>query len=634
MLPRLRLKTKLVLAISGMVVAVVATLSFLYVQRLVQNRIDEAYASGDFVAHEVFHATRDALEIDLSDVRLKTNDPAEVEGLVQESLETDPGVNSLIESIVGYSPTIYDVAITDNNGRALLHSDAHAIGQIVPQREEFSKLRDGGFRKQMEVLFGAPRVYEVPIALERDGKPFGTIRVGLSTVFLKNELQPQMKRAFEVSGIAIFLSLILAGVLSNLALNPLASIAQRLDQLTAGQMAAPAAAAAPERTDEVGVVTSKINRLGEQMRNVQEVFSALKENLDQIMANLQDGLILFTRDARAVLVSASVETFVGKPRGAMLTHTVDEIFDSSTELGALVLEAFRTHTPVESREIGHAGHRVTVGLDFIEERGLPIGALLTMRDAESVHRIEDEIELSRRLAAIGRLTSGVAHEVKNPINAIVVHLEVLRSKLKEVDPDTKRHVEIINNEIRRLDRVVQTLVDFTRPVELRLAEIDLRRLVEEVVLLAAPEAERHGVRIEHHIAPAPLRVNIDADLIKQAALNIALNGVQAMEQGGLLTVTTMADGDTAVVAVTDRGPGIPPELHDKIYNLYFTTKKTGTGIGLAMTYRVMQLHNGVVEFDSAVGTGTTFRLRLPLAERAEAALDVRNHDKEVARQGS
>jgi signal transduction histidine kinase len=382
------------------------------------------------------------------------------------------------------------------------------------------------------------------------------------------------------------------------------------------------------------VVTSKINRLGEQMRNVQEVFSALKENLDQIMANLQDGLILFTRDARAVLVSASVETFVGKPRGAMLTHTVDEIFDSSTELGSLVLEAFRTHTPVESREIEHAGHRVSVALDFIEERGLPIGALLTMRDAESVHRIEDEIELSRRLAAIGRLTSGVAHEVKNPINAIVVHLEVLRSKLKEVDPDTKRHVEIINNEIRRLDRVVQTLVDFTRPVELRLGEIDLRRLVEEVVLLASPEAERHGVRIEHRIAPAPLRVNVDADLIKQAALNIALNGVQAMEHGGSLTVATAADGDSALVTITDTGAGIPAELRDKIYNLFFTTKKTGTGIGLAMTYRVMQLHNGTVDFESQVGQGTTFRLRLPLVERTDAAMDVRNHEKDVARQGS
>lgn len=641
MFPRLRLKTKLVLSISGMVVAVVAALSFVYVSRLVQNRIAEVYAGGDFVAHQVFHATREALEKDLNDPRLQTGKPEDADALdtlVQESLETDPGVNSLIESIVGYSPTIYDVAIADNNGRALLHSDSQAIGQTLATREDFIKIRDGGFRRQLQVIYGAPKVYEVQIALERNGKPFGSIRVGVSTVFLKSELQPQMDRALLFSGIAIFASLILAAIVSNIALHPLEAIARRLDQLSTGQVQVETADAAP-RNDEVGVVTTKLNRLGQQMRDVQEVFSALKENLDQIMANLQDGLMLFTRDGHAVLVSASVESFVGKPRGAMLGQTVDTIFDDSTDLGRLILTSYELHHSLDLSEVQLGGRRVQVTLDFIAERGQPIGALLTMRDAESVRQIENELELSRRLAAIGRLTSGVAHEVKNPINAIVVHLEVLRQKLKEVDPDTRRHMEIIGNEIRRLDRVVQTLVDFTRPVELRLAETDLRRLVEEVVSLAAPEAERHGVRIVHHAAPAPLPVNIDADLIKQAALNIALNGLQAMEGtgGGALTVSTAAQGDKALISIADQGAGISPEVRDKVFNLYFTTKKTGSGIGLAMTYRVMQLHNGRVDFESETGRGTTFRLQLPLVERAEAPVDVRNavrNEKEVAAQGS
>ncbi|MBI2678520.1 MAG: PAS domain-containing sensor histidine kinase [Candidatus Koribacter versatilis] len=643
MLPRLRLKTKLVLAISGMVVAVVATLSFVYVSRLVQNRMEEAFETGDFVAHQVFHATRQALEIDLSNVRLKTNDPAEVDAVVENALQTDAGIKSLIESIVGYSPNIYDVAITDTNGRALLHSDARAIGATVPRREQFQKIREGGLLRQLRLVYGRPGVYEVPIALERDGKPFGTIRVGLSTVFLKSELQPQMNRALLFSGTSIFLSLILAAIVSNIALHPLESIARRLDLLSAGQIAVPDTKAG---NDEVGVVTTKIDRLGQQMRDVQEVFSALKENLDQIMANLQDGLMLFTRDHRAVLVSASVESFVGRPRSEMLAHTVREIFDDSTDLGRLILTSFELHHPLDLREVQLGGRRVQVSLDFIEERGQPIGAMLTMRDAESVHRIEDEIELSRRLAAIGRLTSGVAHEVKNPINAIVVHLEVLRQKLKDVDPDTRRHMEIINSEIRRLDRVVQTLVDFTRPVELRLAEIDLRRVVEEVVLLASPEAERHGIRIVHHTAPSPLPVNVDADLIKQAALNIALNGVQAMSagetpRGGTLTITTAAEGDEAVVTIADEGPGIAPEVRDKIFNLYFTTKKTGTGIGLSMAYRVLQLHNGAIDLDAHSSThGATFHLRLPLQERTtgqDATVDVRNQgndQKEVAAQGS
>src|SRR5437762_2902724 len=176
-----------------------------------------------------------------------------------------------------------------------------------------------------------------------------------------------------------------------------------------------------------------------------------------------------------------------------------------------------------------------------------------MRDAESVRRIEDEIELSRRLAAIGRLTGGVAHEVKNPINAIVVHLEVLRQKLHETDPDTRRHMDVIGSEIKRLDRVVQTLVDFTRPVELRLNDMDLRKLVDDVTTLASPEAERHNVHIDRD-APELLPVRVDSDLVKQALLNIVINGVQAMAEGGNLHVAARREGESALITVRDQGP--------------------------------------------------------------------------------
>src|SRR5262249_35119332 len=313
-----------------------------------------------------------------------------------------------------------------------------------------------------------------------------------------------------------------------------------------------------------------------------EVFSALKENLDQMMANLQDGVMLFTSDFNVVLVSASAERFIGKPRGEMLGRHPAEIFSRDSRLGSAILEAFDSRTPLASEEIeNEQGRNIQIALDFIEERGERIGALLTLRDAESVHRIEDEIELSRRLSAIGRLTSGVAHEVKNPINAIVVHLEVLRQKMKEIDPDTRRHVDVIGTEIQRLDRVVQTLVDFTRPVELRLSDTDLRKVVEDVVMLASPAAERHNVAIERQASQEPLPVRVDVDLVKQAILNIVLNGLQAMPQGGKLKIHSRRDSDGVLLTIRDQGSGIPENIRDKIFNLYFTTKSGGSGIGLA-----------------------------------------------------
>jgi len=209
--------------------------------------------------------------------------------------------------------------------------------------------------------------------------------------------------------------------------------------------------------------------------------------------------------------------------------------------------------------------------------------------------------------------------VKNPINAIVLHLQLLRNKLQQTDPDTRRHMDIIDSEIHRLDRVVQILVDFTRPRDLHVEEMDLRPLLDEVIQLASPEAEQHGVTISRELGSAPLNVRVDNDAMKLAIFNVVLNGIQAMPQGGALSISARRVEDIVLTEIQDQGGGIPPELQEKIFELYFSTKKGGSGIGLAQTYQVMQWHYGSVDFESVNGRGTTFRLRLPFAESREEA---------------
>jgi signal transduction histidine kinase len=315
-----------------------------------------------------------------------------------------------------------------------------------------------------------------------------------------------------------------------------------------------------------------------------------------------------------VLVSAPVERFLGRPRAELLGKTAQEIFFRDSPLGILVLDAFERKRTLPQREfVAAAGRHVRVSLDFVQEKNNPIGALLILRDAESVRRIGDEIEMSRRLSASGRVTGGVAHEVKNPINAIVLHLQLLQNKLSQLDPDTRRHMDIIGSEIHRLDRVVQTLVDFMRARELHLVEVDFRRLLEEVAQLAAPEAGQHGVTIERSLPGQPLLINADLDFMKQALLNVVINGVQAMPAGGVLNISARRDDDSALAEVRDHGAGIPRDVQDKIFELYFTTKKEGNGIGLAQTYQILQWHYGSVDFESTDNEGTTFRFRVPLA---------------------
>jgi len=244
--------------------------------------------------------------------------------------------------------------------------------------------------------------------------------------------------------------------------------------------------------------------------------------------------------------------------------------------------------------------------------GRGAGLLVRLRDPEAARQFGRQLQTADRLSAISRITSGVAHEVKNPLNAILMHVEVARMKLARQDTDVAPQMEIISREILRLDRVVKTFLDFTRPVELHLAEVPLDSFVREIVDLAAPQAEAGGIRVSVSVDTEAANIRVDRDLMKQAMLNVVVNAIQAMPQGGELRIECAVREEEAEIRIRDTGVGIPPELRDKIFRLYYTTKPEGSGIGLAMTFRIVQLHDGSIDFTSEPGKGTTFVLRLPV----------------------
>src|ERR1700688_999888 len=607
----MRRKAIIVLAITFMVTMMVTAFSYLYISQILRQRITTAYQSASRLTQQLAYLAENDLP-DLSSTRIDTNDPAAVRRALADYLPMDTNLLSNLESEVALWPFIYDASVMDANGKALLHTNPKLIGKQVVPRPDFHEVTTARFREQLRLVYSPAAVYDVSFPLQLNGAPFGKIHIGVSTVFLQSEITPRLLHAVYFSIASIFISVLLAAAISNIALGPLREISRNLDSVTLGQTEE--FSGSESEHDEFGLVSLKIANLGRQIRDSREIFSALKDNVDQLMSTLQDGLMLFTRDSRVVLVSAPVERFLGVPRRDLLGKTARDVFSGSSALAATILDAFERRRPLSQREfVAAAGRRVQVSLDFVSEKSTQIGALLIMRDAESVRRIGDEIEMSRRLSASGRVTGGVAHEVKNPINAIVLHLQLLQNKLSELDPDTRRHMDIIGSEIHRLDRVVQTLVDFMRARELHLVEVDFRRLLDDVSLLAYPVAEQHGVNIKRDMPAEALPVKADLDLIKQALLNVVLNGIQAMPQGGQLTISARSEEKAAVAEIGDCGTSIPQDVQEKIFELYSTTKKDGSGIGLAQTYQILQWHYGSVEFESREGKGTTFRFRLPLA---------------------
>ena len=607
------LKTKLVLAITGLVFLVTAVLSLVYVSRLLQSVVQQSYDTNLLGAEQIRYALRLALENGLKDQQIDRNDQARLRQLAAEAVRSSTALKEVVNSVITYSPTVYDVSIGDNGNRALLTTGTGGEDQPLPIRPSYQRLRDSNAIELLRAVYAPAQVYDVSLPLERNNRPFATVRVGIRTSLLLALYQPMVAPALTLMGLALLTSLVVAFLLGNLALSPMEELSMQLDYWS------PIVEEHPTEeveTDTVVRVSNKIERIGQRMRNVEEVFSALKENLDQVLGNLQDGILLFTGEGKAVLVSDSVNRFLHMDRNVLLGLHAREIFDRSTILGRTVRDAWDAGvTLVQEEIVTETGNRIEVSLDFIHEdtsrQGL--GALLTLHDQESVEVIESELELSRRMAAIGRLTSGVGHEVKNPINAIVVHLELLKTKLGDAAPPANRHLDVIDSEIHRLDRVVQTLVDFSRPVEVKLVEYDLRHVVADVVTLAGAELSTKQINLTSRMPDFPLVVKVDVDLLKQAVLNVVQNGAQAMPEGGKLDVVLLEEGKFAVIQVEDEGGGIPDDLREKIFDLYFTTKKGGSGIGLAMTYRILQLHHGSIDVQSELGHGSVFQLRIPLS---------------------
>jgi PAS domain S-box-containing protein len=644
----MRLKTKLVLAISALVFVIAGLVSLLYVHQLAKAAVQQTYDTNWMVAQQVRLALKNALESGLRDRTVDPNNPGELEELVAETVRNDEQLQAALESVNRYAATVYDVNIGDSQGITLLSTNPDNEGKPLPSRPNYEQLLKTGPMRMMTEAFGKPAVFDVVAPLENNGKLFATVNVGVRTSFMRAVYEPLLKNTLRLMALALIVALTAAFLLSNLALRPLTEISRQLDRLTAAEETPPEGKAASKK-DVAALVSTKIEKIGQRMRNVEEVYSALRENLDQILGNLQDGILLFTEDKRAVLVSEAARRFLGIDRDSVLGRPAREIFPHGTVLGLALREAIDAGANMVKEEIRtENGRRIEASVDFIydDETHRGLGALVTLHDLESAEKIESELELSRRMAAIGRLTSGVGHEVKNPINAIVVHLELLKSKLGEAEGPATRHLEVIDAEIRRLDRVVQTLVDFSRPVELQLHEQDLRLVIGDVLALAADELTTRRVKLTSRMPEEPLIANVDADLLKQAALNVIQNGAQAMPEGGRLEVALEEDRSAdaaslpqaqrngvdgartghmppqyAVLRIADEGEGIPAEIREKIFDLYFTTKSGGSGIGLAMTYRILQLHHGSVDVQSRAGRGTEFLLRIPLtaADRVRRA---------------
>jgi signal transduction histidine kinase len=610
---RLGIKAKQVIGVTAIVGVVVVALIVWHVADLARVSVRESQARTDLLSKAIYQRASEVIG----------ETPGG--GDVVEALRADRGLQSILTSSL-YANNVAYAAIVDVDGRAVAHADPALEGTIIPSAGTLDSWLARSPVSLLLALYGDDTPYlETRQPLRIGFTDIGSIRIGVSTVLIWQDvyesiLVPALTSALVALGTAVVGAMLLSQVI----LRPIHVIKSGLTRLGRGEFGVRLDL---DQQDEFGELGTFFNSVSAQLSADRQEMAGQVAQLESAVDRLEDavaivnpsGDLLFANPAmRGLLPDAAPGARLGSllPEGHAVARLVSETQASQQPRGP-VSAAFEVG--------GERGERLVVTHPVHDAGGAQVGVLLTARNLEYLGQVESTLRYSRKLAALGRLSAGVAHEVKNPLNAMMIHLELLRQQIEpagvaagaaardDLGSASREHVDVIAHEIRRLDEVVQGFLKFVRPEELTLQPVSLDALWQDVVPIIRPEAERHGVTMVVACAGAP-DINGDAAMLRQALVNLALNACQAMPRGGTLTIRgEPARGRRVLVTVSDTGTGIDPQHLSRIFDLYFTTKERGSGIGLSMVYRTVQMHDGEIQVASTVGKGTTFSMLLPQA---------------------
>ncbi|MPY87711.1 MAG: HAMP domain-containing protein [Luteitalea sp.] len=619
---RLSLKTKQALGVTITVGVVVCILSLINLATLTRVSLAESKMRNEMLAAFIFR-------------RAETVVSSREQGV--EQLRTDPHIRDLLDSTTAYERNVSYAAIVDAKNVVVAYSPEpdpdvrdpqlrarNPEGQMLEPQSQIDELLEGGIFSQLQgVLSDRPFEVQLPMFIRRE--PFGTIRIGVSTLLIWQDLKSQLQPTLWIALAALVVAVVVSMVFSNWMLRPIHVLKAGLARLGKGeegvQLDLPPG-------DEFADLGSSFNILSAELSAVRAKLAGHAPGVESVVDQLEDAVAVVNTKRELVFANAAFRSNVPGLADIAEGETLADDFPYR-RLVARVLETGEPQGPlaidVPAAE-GTVQQSVTAH-PLSEATGRPMGVMVVARNLSYLSWVENTLSYSRKLAALNRLLASVAHEVKNPLNAMTIHLELLKQKLRAsggelgaepaaVDvPPVMPHVSIISMEIRRLDEVVQGFLKFSRPEELLLQPVELHGLLQEVSEVMGPQAHASGVTIVNECEPTLPKVSGDRGMLRQAFLNLALNACQAMPQGGVLRFAAVPDGSRfVVVEVADTGVGIRPEHMEKLFDLYFSTKDKGSGLGLSMVYRTVHLHNGSIEVESVPGSGATFRLRLPRAE--------------------
>ena len=663
---RLSIRVKQIIGVTTIVGLAVIVLSAVYAMRLADVVVRESYSRGRLLTNAILE---------------RAGSVVTGEGDPYAALRDDPGLRAILRSSV-YGEDVLTAAIVDVNGIIVAHNIPSLEGNQIKARPDLVRLANESDLNKLKFLYLADEqtIIEVQERLKRGDDDFGSIRIGVSTTLMREELDKLLLEALQIGAIALGIAVFVAGILSQLLLRPIHVLRSGLTRLGQGEFGV---SLDLPPGDEFGELGNFFNTVSQQLSADRTLLAGQKAHLQSAVEHLEDAVALFNPSGELLFSNPAMQHTLAADSIGRSLQTLLSAGHPYRTLVEETLATRRSRGPVQVQGQGHQTDQVAVhrraagghgaaavatasteaigtkldsrGVDeelvmthaIMGMSGELVGVLLVSRNLAQLSRVQSTLAYSRKLVALGRLTAGIAHEVKNPLNAMMIHLELLRTKIRStvaaaLQPEPVAaaggmlglgpgrasplpapvqgaldHVSVIEGEIRRLDEVVQGFLKFTRPEDLRLQPVKLNALFDEILPVIETEAAKHVVRVTLDSAASVPAVNGDAAMLRQVFLNLAINACQAMSKsngGALRIVAAAASRGRVEIRVEDTGVGIPPEHLSRIFDLYFTTKERGTGIGLSMVYRIIQMHDGEIEVQSTPGRGTTFRVLLPRSQ--------------------
>jgi len=535
--------------------------------------------------------------------------------------------------------------ILDADGKVAAHSRrSDRVGMVLDDAvsrqaaaSEIPLTQEATLPRSGEAIYD----FAVPIVVDR--RRWGTVRVGLSKRRMEAEIRQTRLELLGFTAATLILGGLGAGLVARRIARPVKQLAEGATAISRGELLQ---RIEPSGFDEIGALAVAFNHMAAQLfqqrRALEDANDELRRKFleledvkrytENILASLTNGIVTVDLDGRVVTLNPAAEMLTGFFAGEVTSRYCTELFAQTPEIGEMMMETLASRTPVTGvaltlRRRSGAALPIEVSTAPLKGgEGKDLGVVAILRDVTLVRELEGRLRRSDRLAALGSLAAGLAHEIKNPLTSVLTFSRHVARRFD--DPHFReRFQRVVPRELERINGIIERLLELARPAPARFARVRLAPLVDRAIELFANEIESQHVQVTRDYARDLPPVPADEESLYRAIINVIGNALDVMEGGGRLGLR-LAWGAPhesfrparaplasrqVVIEISDTGPGIRPEEADRLFNPFFTTKERGTGLGLAVTHKIIQDHGGAIDFLSVAGVGTTFRIVLPLA---------------------